>query len=70
LGFIDFRGNTEMAICIRTALHQGHTYSIRASAGVVIDSIPEAEWQETISKMSAPYLAITNKELKNETFTH
>lgn len=70
LGLIDFRGNTEMAICIRTALYQSQTYSIRASAGIVIDSKPEAEWQETISKMSAPYLAITGRELKNEDFTH
>lgn len=70
LGLIDFRGNTEMAICIRTALHQNQTYTIRASAGIVIDSNPEAEWQETISKMSAPYLAITGRELKDENFTY
>lgn len=68
LGFIDFRGNTEMAICIRTACYQNDTYSIRASAGIVADSVPENEWQETINKMSAPYLAITGRELKNENF--
>ncbi len=70
IGLIDFRGNIEMAICIRTALYQNSTYSIRASAGIVIDSKKEAEWNETISKMSAPYLAITGKELKNENLAH
>ena len=68
LGFIDFRGNTEMAISIRTALYQNQTYSIRASAGIVIDSHPESEWQETLSKMAGPYLAITGRDLKHENF--
>ncbi|MCX7122695.1 MAG: anthranilate synthase component I family protein [Gammaproteobacteria bacterium] len=64
LGFIDFRGNTEMAICIRTAFYQGGRYSIRASAGIVVDSIAEKEWQETLVKLGSSYYAITGKELK------
>ncbi len=68
LGYIDFRGNTEMAICIRTALHQEGRYFIRASAGVVVDSSPEKEWQETYAKLSSNYYAITGRELKDEDF--
>ena len=63
LGFIDFRGHTEMAICIRTAIYQNGQYSIRASAGVVVDSIAEKEWQETRSKLASSYRAITGQEL-------
>ena len=68
LGFIDFRGNTEMAICIRTAFYQQGQYSIRASAGIVVDSVAEKEWQETYSKLGASYYAITGRELKDENF--
>ncbi len=63
LGYIDFRGNTEMAICIRTALYQQGQYSIRASAGIVVDSVPHKEWQETLAKLGSSYVAITGQEL-------
>lgn len=68
IGFIDFRGEMETALCIRTAFHHDDTYYIRASAGAVADSVPEKEWLETISKLSSSYLAITGRELKNENF--
>ena len=68
LGFIDFRGNTELAICIRTAFYQQGQYSIRASAGIVVDSIAEKEWQETYAKLGSSYYAITDRELKDENF--
>ncbi len=63
LGFIDFRGNTEMAICIRTAVYQHGAYLIRASAGIVVDSIGAQEWRETLSKLGSSYHAITGQEL-------
>lgn len=66
VGFIDFRGNTELAICIRTAVYKNGHYQIRASAGIVADSTPEQEWQETLSKLGSSYFAITGRELKNE----
>ncbi len=65
LGFIDFRGHTEMAICIRTAVYQRGQYVIRASAGIVVDSIAQQEWQETLAKLGSSYFAITNQELKS-----
>ena len=45
-------------------------YTIRASGGIVYDSTPEGEWNETISKLSATYFAITNKELRDENIAH
>lgn len=68
IGFIDFNGNVETALCIRTSFYKNGTYSIRASAGIVADSIAENEWLETITKMSSSYKAITGLGLKNEPF--
>jgi len=66
IGVIDFNGYVNMALCIRSAVLTGGRYRIRASAGIVADSVPEREWDETLSKMAAPYWAITGRELKNE----
>ena len=63
LGLVDVRGFAVLALCIRTAVHDGHTYSTQASAGVVADSAPAAEWRETLAKMSATYWALTGEEL-------
>jgi len=68
IGFIDFSGAVETALCIRTAFYHNGTYTIRASGGVVADSTQQGEWQETLSKLSAPYLAITGRELRDEDF--
>jgi anthranilate synthase component 1 len=63
LGLIDFDGAVNLALCIRGLTHSGTTYRTRASAGVVADSDPGAEWRETLAKMSAAYWAVTGKEL-------
>ncbi|HEV2633902.1 MAG TPA: anthranilate synthase component I family protein [Actinocrinis sp.] len=63
LGLVDTRGFAMLALCIRTAVHHGDCYTIQASAGVVADSTPAGEWQETLAKMSAGYWALTGKEL-------
>ena len=63
VGVIDFRGNANLALCIRTAIHNGEEYVIRASAGVVADSVAEAEWRETAAKLGATYWAITGQEM-------
>lgn len=68
IGFIDFRGEMETALCIRSALYQNGVYTIRASAGIVADSTAANEWLESINKLSSTYLAITGKELKDENF--
>ncbi|MEM7047576.1 MAG: anthranilate synthase component I family protein [Pseudomonadota bacterium] len=64
LGLIDFAGFVNTALCIRAATYTDGQFAIRASAGVVADSQPEKEWQETLSKLSAGYWAITGKEIR------
>ncbi|ARF54313.1 anthranilate synthase component I family protein [Streptomyces gilvosporeus] len=63
LGLIDVRGWSSLALCIRTIVHDGLTYSTQSSAGIVAESVPEAEWDETLAKMGAAYWALTGEEL-------
>lgn len=66
VGFLGFDGMVLTALCIRTASYHSGSYHLRASAGIVEDSQPESEWQETMKKMSSAYLAITGRELAHE----
>ena len=66
VGFLGFDGLVLSALCIRIASYHSGGYHLRASAGIVEDSQPESEWQETMKKMSSAYLAITGKELAHE----
>ncbi|MBT2510076.1 anthranilate synthase component I family protein [Streptomyces sp. ISL-98] len=63
IGLIDVRGFAVLALCIRTAVHEGDTYALQASAGIVADSSADGEWCETLIKMSAVYGAVTGEEL-------
>lgn len=50
VGYISFTGNMDLAITIRTACVQNDVLTVRAGAGIVADSDPERERQETINK--------------------
>ncbi|MFG3497196.1 anthranilate synthase component I family protein [Streptomyces sp. NPDC047928] len=64
VGLVDVRGGwSELALCIRTVVHDGRTFSTQSSAGMVAESTPEAEWNETLAKMGAAYWALTGEEL-------
>ncbi|MEV5975428.1 anthranilate synthase component I family protein [Streptomyces sp. NPDC052114] len=63
VGLVDVRGWSELALCIRTVEYDGTTYSTQASAGMVAQSEPAAEWRETLAKMGAAYWALTGEEL-------
>ncbi|BBO59215.1 anthranilate synthase component I [Mycoavidus sp. B2-EB] len=53
VGYMSFSGEMDLAIAIRTGLiHHGNLY-IQAAAGIVADSVPETEWQETENKARA-----------------
>ena len=53
IGYLGFNGDMDLAIAIRTAvLKDGHMH-VQAGAGIVADSDPTAEWQETQSKARA-----------------
>jgi len=50
VGYIDFTGNMDTCIALRTMVVQGQTAYIQAGAGLVADSDPESEYLETVNK--------------------
>jgi anthranilate synthase component I len=58
VGYFSFSGNMDMAIAIRTLVVQDGRVHLQAGAGIVADSDPEAEYQETINKARAVVRAI------------
>jgi len=50
VGYIDFTGNMDTCIALRTLVLKGTTAYIQAGAGIVYDSDPSTEYEETISK--------------------
>ena len=53
VGYLGFNGHMDVAIAIRTAVVKGGKLHVQAAAGVVADSDPRAEWQETQHKARA-----------------
>ncbi|MBL8487792.1 MAG: anthranilate synthase component I [Rhodocyclaceae bacterium] len=53
VGYLGFNGDMDLAIAIRTAVLKGGRIFVQAGAGIVADSDPDAEWQETLSKARA-----------------
>ncbi|EDP73551.1 chorismate-binding protein, partial [Hydrogenivirga sp. 128-5-R1-1] len=58
VGYISFDGNLDTAIAIRTAIVRKDDIYVQAGAGIVADSIPENEYQETVNKAKALIKAI------------
>ena len=52
-GYISYAGDMDVAITIRTGIIKDQTLYVQAAAGVVADSVPELEWQETEAKARA-----------------
>jgi anthranilate synthase component I len=57
IGYIGWTGNMDTAIAIRTAVIRNGVLYIEAGAGIVYDSVPELEWQETLNKSRAVFRA-------------
>jgi anthranilate synthase component 1 len=57
VGYLGWHGNMDTAIAIRTAVIQERTLHIQAGAGIVYDSIPRNEWDETMNKGRAVFRA-------------
>jgi len=53
VGYLGFNGDMDVAIAIRTAVVKDKTLYVQAGAGIVADSVPENEWQETHNKARA-----------------
>ena len=57
-GDFDFSGNADLAMAFRTAVLRDGKGFVQADVGIVFDSVPESENQETISQASAPLRAV------------
>ena len=53
VGYLGFNGDMDVAIALRTAVVKDGMLHVQAGGGVVADSVPQAEWQETQSKAQA-----------------
>jgi anthranilate synthase component 1 len=62
VGVIDFLGNMNTCITIRTVLLKGEDAYVQAGGGIVADSVPEREYQETLNKAKALFRAIEAAE--------
>ena len=58
VGYFSLSGNADFAITIRTLSLRGGVATVQAGGGVVADSRPELEYEESINKASAPLLAL------------
>jgi anthranilate synthase component 1 len=58
VGYFDFAGNADLAIAIRTAFIRDGVAHVQAGAGIVLDSKPESEFEETVNKTKATLTAI------------
>jgi anthranilate synthase component I len=58
VGYIDFSGNVDTAICLRTVVMADHQAWVQAGAGVVADSDPGLEYEETMNKAAAALQAV------------
>lgn len=58
-GYYDFEGQLNSAIAIRTAIVRNQTVSVQAGAGLVADSQPEKEYEETLNKAKGVLEAIS-----------
>ncbi|MDH5395150.1 MAG: anthranilate synthase component I [Gammaproteobacteria bacterium] len=62
VGYLSWHGNMDTAIAIRTAVIKDKTLHIQAGAGIVYDSVPRNEWDETMNKGRAVFRAVTMAE--------
>ena len=60
IGNLSWHGGMDLAIAIRTAIIKDEVLYIQAGAGIVHDSLPENEWQETMDKAEALIRAAEN----------
>lgn len=62
IGYIDFTGNLDTCIAIRSAFKKNGRVFIRSGAGIVADSVPENEYRESINKAAAVVEALKAAE--------
>src|SRR5262245_60223765 len=62
VGYVDFSGNMDTCIALRTMVLKGQTAYLQAGAGVVADSVPENEREETLNKAMGLLRALETAE--------
>ena len=62
VGCVDFTGNMDTCIALRTLVIQGSTVYVQAGAGIVADSVPASEYDETLNKAKGLLRAIETAE--------
>jgi anthranilate synthase component 1 len=58
VGYLSWSGNMDTAIAIRTAVIKDGVLHIQAGGGIVADSVPRKEWEETLNKRRAMFRAV------------
>ncbi len=53
VGYLGFNGDMDVAIAIRTGVIKDNKLYVQAGAGIVADSVPQSEWEETQNKAKA-----------------
>ena len=66
IGYIDFNGNLDMCIAIRTLFAKGNKIFWQAGAGIVADSLPEKELEEIYNKSAVLLKAVKYAEVIDE----
>ena len=62
VGYLSWSGNMDTAIAIRTAVIKDKQLHIQAGGGIVADSVPATEWEETLNKRRAMFRAVALAE--------
>jgi anthranilate synthase component 1 len=62
VGYISWNGNMDTAIAIRTAIVKDQKLFLQVGCGVVADSVPQLEWEETLNKGRAMFRAVEMAE--------
>ena len=68
VGYLDFSGNLDTAINIRTIVIKDGVAHIQAGCGIVADSVPQREYRETVNKAQALFTAIDQAEADQHAF--
>ena len=58
VGYVDFAGNMDTCIALRTIVWKNGQFDVQAGAGVVADSVPASEYEETMAKAKAMLKAV------------
>jgi anthranilate synthase component 1 len=62
VGYFSYDGSSDTCITLRTLTMRGDQVSVQAGAGIVADSVPENEYQETLNKARALLVAVDRAE--------